>query len=275
MTWVYLDGEYVPATEARVATGDSALLYGRGLFETLRARRGAVYLLDRHIDRLEAGARVLGIAVPPAVEGLEAIVRELAERQCLEDARVRLTLTAGSESEPSVLFVQARAVTDYPERVYEKGLSAHVASVRRNETSPLARVKSLSCLDNLLAKEKARASGVDDAILLNTRELLAEGSTSNLFLIRDGQLLTPPIADGALPGITRGAVWELAEAAGIIVRELSMTMDDLRHADEAFLTNSVGGVMPLVSVDGSAVGSGSPGEVTGRLRALYEAAATA
>ena len=275
MTWVYLDGEYVPATEARVATGDAALLHGRGLFETLRARRGAVYLLDRHIDRLEAGAQVLAIAVPPAVEGLEAIVRELAERQCLEDARVRLTLTAGSESEPSVLFVQARAVTDYPERLYEKGLSAHVASVRRNETSPLARVKSLSCLDNLLAKEKARASGVDDAILLNTRELLAEGSTSNLFLIRAGRLLTPRVADGALPGITRGAVMELADAAGFGIRELSLTMDDLRHADEAFLTNSVGGVMPLVLVDGSAVGGGSPGEVTGRLRTLYEAAATA
>lgn len=275
MTWVYLDGDYLPAAEASVAASDAGLLYGRGLFETFRARRGAVYLLERHLDRLEAGAQTLGIALPPAVADLRAIVRELTERQCLEDARLRLTLTAGPESGRSVLFVQARAATDYPERVYERGMSAHVASVRRNETSPLARVKSLNYLDNLLAREEARGAGADEALFLNTRGLLADGSASNLFLIRDSQLLTPPVADGALPGITRGAVLELAEAAGINVRELSLTEDDLRHADEGFLTNAVGGVMPLVSVDGSNVGAGSPGEVACRLRALYEAAATA
>ncbi len=275
MTWVYLDGDYLTEADASVAASDPGLLFGRGLFETLRARGGDVYLLEGHLDRLEAGAEIIGMDVPPAVAELEAIVRELTERQRLEDARVRLTLTVGPESGRSAFFVQARAVTEYPERLYEKGLTVHVASLRRNETSPLARVKSLNCLDNLLAKEKARAAGVDDAILLNTRGLLAEGSTSNLFLIRDGNLHTPPIADGALPGITRGAVLELAEAAGISTRELSLTMDDLRHADEAFLTNSVGGVMPLVAVDGSNVGTGLPGEVTGRLRALYEAAATA
>ncbi len=275
MTWVYLDGAFVPSDEAKVAADDAGLLYGRGLFETFRARRGAVYLLERHFDRLESGARTLGIALGRTLADVRAAVRELTERCGLEDARVRLTLTAGSESGPPSLLIQARAATDYPEQIYERGMSALVAPGRRNETSPLVRVKSLNYLDNLLAREEARRAGADEALFMNTRGHLADGSATNVFVVREGELLTPPVEDGALPGITRGAVLELAAATRIGAREVSLTLGDLQGAAEAFLTNAVAGLVPLVSVDGARVGSGKPGLLTRRLRELYEAAATA
>ena len=274
MTWAYLDGSYLPAAEARLAAADAGLLYSRGLFETFRARRGAVYRLEDHLGRLRSGARLLGIVPPDALTGLAEIVRELARRCGIDDARVRLTLTAGPEGGQPSLLIQVRAAMDYPESLYQRGVSAVVAAVRRNERSPLSRVKSLNYLDNILAREWAQATGADAAILLNTRGLLTEASTSNLFVIREGELLTPPVEDGALPGVTRGAVLELARDAGIAVREKSLTLGDLRMADEAFLTNAVMGVMPLVSVDGARVGDGRPGPLTARIRGLYEAATT-
>ena len=275
MNWVYLDDAFVPASEAKVDAADRGVLHGRGLFETFRARRGGVYLLERHLVRLQEGARVLGIELPEGLARLPEIVRELAERCGLEDARVRLTLTAGPEEGDPSLLIQARPATDYPERLYERGIAAAVVGVRRNETSPLARVKSLNYLDNALAREEARRAGADEALLLNTKGSLAEGSAANIFLVTDGVLLTPRVTDGALPGVTRGAVLEMAAGADIPITETSLSLKDLRQADEACLTNAVAGVVPLVSVDGAKVGAGAPGEVTRRLRRLYEAAADA
>lgn len=272
MSWVYLNGAFLPAEEAKIAAGDAGLQHGRGLFETFRARGGAVYRLGEHVARLSDGARVLSIALPPALEGLAGIVRELTERCDLADARVRLTLTAGAEGGEPSLLIQAQPVTGYPAQLYMEGVSAVIAATRRNETSPLARVKSLNYLDNLLSREAARSAGAHEAIFLNTRGLLADGSASNVFLVRGGELLTPPVDDGALPGITRAAALDLARAAGIPAREASLTEDDLRSAEEAFLTNAVGGVVPLVSVEGHTVGTGAPGEVTRRVAALYDAA---
>ncbi len=273
--WVYLGGAFVSAEEARVAADDAGLLYGRGLFETFRARRGAVYRLEHHLERLQAGAKVLGIALPLASAEMMAIVRELTERCGLEDARVRLTLTAGPAEGGPVLLFQLRPATDYPEDLYQRGMSAGIAATRRNETSPLSRIKSLNYLDNLLARERARRTGADEALFLNTRGLLADGSATNIFIVRGGIILTPPVADGALPGVTRGAVLELAPAHGITVRQASLTLDDLRGADETFLTNAVAGVMPMVSVDGEKVGAGVPGTLTLRVREMYERAAKA
>jgi len=270
---VYLDGEYLPAAEARVGAGDAGLLYGRGLFETFRARQGEVYRLEGHFERLRTGAQLLGIALPLALAELRTAVRETADRCRLEDARVRLTLTAGPENGQASLLIQARPATDYPEALYQRGMTAIVSPVRRNETSPLSRVKSLNCLDNVLAREEAGRSGADTALLLNTRGALAEACTSNLFLVRDGGLLTPPVEDGALPGVTRHSILALARGEGITAHEVSLSLNELSAADEAFLTGAVMGVMPLVTVDGAKAGGGRPGPLTGRLRTLYETAA--
>lgn len=271
-TWAYQNGVFLPSNEARVAADDVGLLRGYGLFETFRARQGRVYLLDRHIARLRTGAGELDIAVPADVDRLPDIVSELAKRCELSDARVRLTLTAGPQGGQPALVLQAWPATDYPPEMYTHGVTAVIASMRRNETSPLAHIKSLSYLDNLLAKREALQAGADAAILLNTKGSLAESTSANVFIVLGGELLTPPIADGALPGVTRSAVLELAEGIGMAANKATLTTDDLLGADEAFLTNAVAGLLPLVSVDGRNVGSGGPGELTGRLRTLYEAA---
>ncbi len=277
MTLVYLDGAFLPADEARVPATGGGALFGRGVFETMRALAGRVFLFDAHMERLRHGARSLDLHEPDTPTIGEAIA-ELTRRLAIDDARVRVTLSAGEAAGgigSASLLVQARPATDYPPELYERGISAIVAGVRRNETSPLSRVKSVNCLDNVLARESARARGADEAILLNTRGLVAEGSVSNVFAVVAGALVTPPIDDGALPGVTRAAVLELARDARVAVRERSLTLRELEAATEAFVTNAVMGVMPLVSVGGAAIGAGQPGEPTRTMMRLYAAAVDA
>jgi len=268
--WVYLNGELVAAEQAALPALDRGLLYGYGLFETMRSYGGRVFRLAEHYRRLSAGAELLAIPVPLTLADLEEAVDATLARNGLPDARLRLTVTAGPEDgggSSVVLF--AREVTEYPPELRERGMAAVVSGVRRNETSPLARVKSLNCLDNLLAREKARRSGTGEALLLNTRGFIAEGAASNVFLVRDGALVTPGIQAGALPGITRRVVMELAGEEGVGVEEANLTLPDLLAAGEALLTNSVMEVMPLVTVDGKAIGSGRPGPLTERLARRY------
>jgi len=269
--WVYLNGELVAAEQAALPALDRGLLYGYGLFETMRSYGGRVFRLAEHYRRLEAGAEMLAIPVPLTLAALEEAVEATLARNGLPDAYVRLTVTAGpgGDGGNASVILFAREVTEYPPELRERGMAAVVSAVRRNETSPLARVKSLNCLDNLLAREEARRSGAGEALLLNTRDFIAEGAASNVFLVRNGTLVTPGVEAGALPGITRQAVLELAGEEGIEVVETSLALSDLAGAGEAFLTNSVMEVMPLVSVDGRPVGPGSPGPLTERLARRY------
>ena len=274
MTLVYLDGAFLPSGEALVpATGEGAL-FGRGVFETMRARGGRVFRFDAHLDRMERGARFLEMPEPDASAIGDAIV-ELTRRLAIEDARVRVTLLAGAaavDGEAASLLIQARPATDYPPKLYERGISATVAAVRRNEASPLSRLKTVNCLDNVLAREAARAKGAQESILVNARGLVAEGSASNVFAVVATEVVTPPIEDGALPGVTRAAVLELARDAGMGAGERSLTLREVESASEAFVTNAVMGVMPLVSVGGAPIGEGRPGEVTRAMMRLYAAA---
>jgi branched-chain amino acid aminotransferase group I len=270
VSWVYLNGELVEAERAVLPALDRGLLYGYGLFETMRSYGGRVFRLAEHYRRLEAGADLLAMSVPLTLTALETAVDATLARNGLPDARLRLTVTAGPEDGGgSSVVLLAREVTEYPPELRQRGMTAVLSGVRRNETSPLARVKSLNCLDNLLAREEARRSGAGEALLLNTRGFIAEGATSNVFLVRDGTLLTPAVEAGALPGITRQVVLDLAGEGGVAVEEADVSQGALAAADEAFLTNSVMEVMPLVSVDGRPVGTGRPGPLTERLAALY------
>ncbi|TAK56459.1 MAG: branched-chain amino acid aminotransferase, partial [Dehalococcoidia bacterium] len=158
-----------------------------------------------------------------------------------------------------------------PESLYPRGASAVVADVRRNETSPLSRLKTLNYLNNLLARRAARAAGADEALFLNTRGDVAEGAASNVFIVRGRELLTPPASAGALPGIARATVLELAPTLGLTPRESTLTLDSIRTADEAFLTNSLMEVLPLVRLDGAPIAGGRPGSATQSLRAAYRA----
>ena len=283
MRWIFVNGELIERPAARVSAQDRGLLYGYGLFETMRSYDGRVFRLEEHYRRLCDGASRLAMAVPLSLGDVGEAVDAVLKRNDLADAYLRLTVTAGASPDAACptgdtsVVLTAGPMTDYPQDMYRRGMSAVVSSVRRNETSPLCRVKSLNYLDNLLSREDARRRGADEAILLNTRGKVAEGSASNLFLVDGDKLMTPSIESGALPGITRQAVLELAAAAGLEAIESEIETQMLRDAPEAFLTNSVMEVMPLTRIDGLPVGpfgvaqdrSGRPGSLTERLGQMY------
>ena len=270
MRWIYLNGELVQQETATVSALDRGLLYGYGLFETMRSYGGRVFRLEEHYQRLCRGAERVGIEAPFSLADLAGATTGVLQRNGLEDARVRLMLTAGAEGAAGSVILLAREVTEYPRQLYRRGMSALVTPVRRNETSPLSGVKSLNYLENLLVREDARRQGVDEAILLNTRGLVAEGSASNVFLVLDGRLVTPNLSSGCLAGVTRQAVLELAAESGLEVIETDVELAAFEDASEAFLTGSVMEVMPLTRLDDGPVGSGRPGPVTGRLHRLYQ-----
>lgn len=270
MRWIYLNGELVQQETATVSALDRGLLYGYGLFETMRSYGGRVFRLEQHYQRLHEGAARLAMAAPLTLRELSDAVEAVLQRNELSDARVRLMLTAGAEGAAGSVTLVAREVTEYPRQLYRRGMSALVSSLRRNETSFLSGVKSLNYLDNLLAREDARRQGADEAILLNTRGLVAEGSASNVFLVLDGRLVTPNLSSGCLAGITRQAVLELASAAGLEPVESEVELSAFEDASEAFLTGSVMEVMPLTRLDGRPVGSGRVGPASERLHRLYQ-----
>lgn len=269
---VYLNGTLLPSAEARIAALDYGFLYGYGLFETMRAYgKGIVFRLERHMARLAASAGVLDITVD--TPALEAAIRETLTANHLSTARIRLTVSAGEGSpvpdpesctNPTVLIV-ATAYTPLAKESYR----AITATLRRNSRSPVAGMKTLSFTENLLARWEATRAGVDEAILLNDRDRVAEASMSNLFVVTGDVLRTPPLDAGVLPGITREAVLELAQRLDIAALEDDITLDELRQADEAFLTNSVIELMPLTGLDGRAIGGGTAGPVTQKLRGAY------
>ncbi len=243
----------------------------------MRSYGGRVFRLEEHYRRLCEGATVLAIGVALSLDGVAGAVRAVLERNNLTDAYLRLTLTAGAMPagrasgalEDTMVTLFAGPLSDYPDALYRRGMAVVTSAVRRNETSPLSRVKSLNYLDNLLAREDARGRDAEEAILLNTRGFVAEGSASNVFLVREDRLITPSIESGALAGITRQAVLELATSAGLEAVESEVEGPAFWDASEVFLTNSVMEVMPLTRLDGRPVGSGRPGPVTERLRRLY------
>jgi len=273
---VYLNGELVPRHEARISPFDRGFLYGYGLFETMRAYKGCVFRLERHLARLRRSAERLTFASGLGAYDLEQAIYRTLEANKLANARMRLTVSAGpgerglappAEGLITVL-VFAEKLALLP-KAYEQGIRAAIVSPRRNSLSPLSRIKSTNYLDNLMAYSEATALGADEAILLNERGFIAEGSMSNIFLVTNGLLLTPSEESGILPGITREAVLELARDLGIEAVAGEIPLADLTQADEAFLTSSVREVLPIASIDTKPVGQGRPGPMTKRLMAAY------
>jgi len=272
---VYLNGCLIPRSQASISVLDYGFLYGYGLFETMRAYGGQVFRLDSHLSRLARSAEILGLPIG-ALE-LKGAVMDTIQANKLGDARIRITISMGEGgmvpdpstcNKPTVLII-AGHYQPYPEQVYQKGFRAVVSSIRRNSQSPLSGLKSANYLENMLAKQEARAAGVDEALCLNEKGLLAEASMSNIFLVTDGILRTPGQESGILLGITRETILELASQLGINTIEQDIRLDELFRAQEAFLTNSLIEVMPLTEVDGKPIGSGRPGPVTQRLMADY------
>jgi len=274
--FAYLNGEIVSREDATVSAFDRGFLYGDGLFETIRAYDGSPFLLREHVARLARSASALGIRPPDAALVAEAVAQLITLNQ-LSDAYVRITLSRGIHAgalapdtppEPTLL-IEARKLSPYPNELYEQGATAVVSSLTHDSASPLRRHKTTSYLLSILARREAKERGADEALLVDAARHVAEGATSNVFAVRDGRLLTPPLEMNILPGITRAVVLGLAKEAGLPTEERRFTADELGSADEAFLTNSLMELLPLRSVDGRAMAS-APGDVTRALATAYK-----
>jgi branched-chain amino acid aminotransferase len=276
----WLGGEIVPLAQARIPITDHGLLYGDGLFEGIRILGGRVFRLDDHLARFAAGAGAIGLALPGGTEAARAAVLATARAFGEDEAYVRLIATRGEGAlgvdpascpAPRLLVIVDR-IALYDARQREQGLDLVTVSVRRPPPDVLdPRVKSLNYLNNVLAKREARMRGADEALVLNVHGHVAEAAVANVFCARDGGLWTPPGTDGALEGITRRTILELAADLGIAAGERTLGRFDLFAAEEAFLTGSGAGLVPVRSLDGQRIPA--PGKLFLRLREAFERAA--
>jgi branched-chain amino acid aminotransferase len=275
---VYLNGRVLEEGEAVLPLQDRGVLFGDGIFETIRAYAGQPFRLDRHLARLRRGCEALRLPLfPEDAEFAMAISHLYQENVGRGDAYVRITLTGGAYdgskdlTRPGTptLFVVVKPFEGYPDEYYTRGMRMAVTGVRRNSSSPLSRIKSNNYLDTLIAKQEARDRGADDAIFLNEQGHLAEASTANLFWVRNRGVFTPEIGCGLLPGITREAVVELCGGLEIACKEGCYLLGELTGADEVFISVSTGEVVPVSEVNGRKVGHACPGAVTSRLAEAY------
>ena len=278
---VYLNGALLPKEKAGISVDDYGFLSGAGLFETMRAYNGRIFRLERHIERLFSSASLVGLAEKLHKDELVQACEDTLKANGLSEARVRLTVSMGEAgvfpgkvTSPTRL-VTATPYTPPPQEEYKNGFRAYVTAFRQYSGATLAGIKSTGYLPNLLARHSAEEHGCDEAIFLNEKGQITEGSISNIFFIEsDGRLVTPPLGAGPLPGVTRQAVFELASTKDVEAFESATRLEDVPGCKEAFLTNSVAEVMPLVSIaDGErafTIGSGRPGEVTSKLMVAYK-----
>lgn len=273
---VWINGKFAENGEAQISVFDRGFMYGDGLFETMRSYDGAVFRIREHLDRLFSGLSVMKIKCPHDRKYLEDAVYGCLEANGLKEANIRLTVTRGAsltgsfsraDLKPNVVIITRHL--ELPTRAYEKGLAATIASIRQNDQSPVTGLKTLNFLTYILARTDAKEAGFDDAILLNTRGHVAEGTTANIFMVKHRQIMTPSLDCGILPGVTRGAVLAVAAAGGIKVKEGHFSERDLMGADEVFLTNSVIELLPVVRIGKRRIGKGEPGELTKRLHGMY------
>jgi branched-chain amino acid aminotransferase len=279
---VYIDGRLYPREEARISVFDHGLLYGDGVFEGLRIYHRRVFRLDAHLARLAASAQAIGLALPLDQAALADAVRDTVRANRQEDGYIRLVVTRGDGplgldpttcTHPRVIIIVAD-IAVYPPALYEAGIRVITAATRQVPAASVdPRIKSLNYLKNVLARLEAHAAGAAEALMLNAEGFVAECTADNVFALHDGIVRTPPATDGALDGITRAVVRELAVAEGLDWREERIGRYDLFTADECFLSGTGAELVSVVMLDGRVIASGRPGPVTRRLTAGLRALA--
>ena len=277
---IYIDGKFYSERDAKVSVFDHGLLYGDGIFEGIRAYNGRVFRLKEHIDRLFWSAKAILLDIPISHAQMMAAVVETCRRNRVRDGYVRLVVTRGVGTlglnpnrckNPSVIIIAGK-IQLYPPELYDRGMEIVTVPTTRNLHSALnPAIKSLNYLNNIMAKIEANNAGCEEAIMLNAEGFVAECTGDNLFIVSRGQLLTPPLSAGALYGITRQVVMDLAAASGLKVSEANLTRYDLFNADECFITGTAAELVPVVKIDGRCIGSGKPGPVTGSLETQFRA----
>jgi branched-chain amino acid aminotransferase len=277
---IYIDGQFLDEANAKVSVFDHGLLYGDGIFEGIRAYNGRVFKLKEHIDRLFYSAKAILLNIPLSHAEVMRAVVDTCRQNGIRDGYIRLLVTRGVGGlglnpnrckKPSVIVI-ADKIQLYPAEMYERGLDIITVPTVRNLHSALnPAIKSLNYLNNILAKIEANNGGCEEAIMLNSEGYVSECTGDNIFIIKDGQMFTPPLSAGALYGITRGVVMELARLSGLPVSEPNLTRYDMFNADECFLTGTGAELIPVVRIDGRVVGTGKPGQVTKDLVTKYKA----
>jgi branched-chain amino acid aminotransferase len=274
---IWMNGRITDAADARVSIFDHGLLYGDGIFEGIRFYGGRPFRLEEHLARLERSAAAIELALPYARDALRAAIDAVIVRAGAPDGYLRLVVTRGEGDlglDPRSCKHPTTIIAAAPVRFFENadaGVAVIVASTRQAPADVVdARIKSLNYMNRLLARLEAIRAGADEAFMLDARGHLAEGTTDNVFLVRDGVLLTPPVTDGALEGITRAVVLGLAKDLGLATLEASVGTYDLRAAEEAFLVGTGAGLVPVRCIDGRPVGS-CPGPLFARIRDAFDA----
>jgi len=271
---VYINGELVPKSQAKISVFDHGFLYGDGVFESVLVSNGVAFKLKEHIDRLYDSAKVLCIEIPMSKEEMIKTVADVVRANGFKDAYVRLIVTRGVGDlgldprkcqKPTIIIIVDK-IKLYDEGALSKGLTAIISSVRRDRVDATTHeVKSMNYLNNILAKLEANAVGADEAIMLDDRGFVSEGTADNIFIVKDGVIYTPPRTCGILPGITRTRVMKLAEELGYKVVEKDITPAEVLTADEVFLTGTAAGIVPVTKIAGRVVGDGKPGPITRKL----------
>lgn len=278
--YVFVDGDWRPKEEARISVFDHGLLYGDGVYEGLRAYGGRVFMIEAHLQRLKRSARCLGIDVPKTAHEITTLIERGMERNNVSNAYIRLLVTRGTGPigpdptpccEPQLIVM----VRDIPPLHGQRqgGIRVALASVRRcGVDSATAQIKSLNYLPTILGKREANRMGVDDVILLDPRGFVAEAPVANVFIVRDGDVLTPSRASGILEGVTRAVVMDLLSEAGVQVFEKDLTPYDLSVAEEMFLTGTHAEIVPVEEYNGAAVGNSAPGPLTMKVLEMFREA---
>lgn len=275
---IYLDGRFVEQAEAKISVFDHGLLYGDGVFEGIRVYHGRIFRLEQHLDRLWDSAKAIMLNIPLTREELTQACCEACRLNGVQDGYIRLVVTRGPGNlglnpfqcpKPTV-FIIADKIELYPEKVYREGIELITAATQRVNVAAISpSIKSLNYLNNILAKIEAIHAGTIEAIMLNSAGYIAECTGDNLFIVRRGRIETPPVSDGALIGITRNVIIELAGKLGLPAAETHLTRYDLMTADECFITGTAAEIVPVAKVDCRPIGTGRPGTITLKLIAAF------
>lgn len=277
---IFIDGRYYNQQDAKISVFDHGLLYGDGVFEGIRAYNSRVFKLKEHIDRLFCSAKSILLTIPMSHAEVMRAVVETCRKNRIRDGYIRLVVTRGvgtlglnpSRCKRGAVIIIAGKIQLYPPELYERGMEIVTVPTTRNVQNAVnPAIKSLNYLNNILAKIEANNAGCEEAIMLNAQGFVSECTGDNLFIVKEDHLLTPPLSAGALYGITRRVVMEIAEESGCRVAECNLSRHDLFNADECFLTGTGAEIVPIVKIDGRVIGSGKPGATTQKLVGQYHA----
>lgn len=275
---VYIDGKMVPKEEATISVFDHGFLYGDGVFEGIRCYSGNIFRLEEHLDRLYESARTIMLEIPITRDELRQATLDAVAANRMQDAYIRLVISRGKgdlgidpfKCKKATVVIIVDTIKLYPEEFYSNGIRLITSSIPRIPSQCLdPRIKSLNYLNNILAKLEAKGAGVPEALMLNYQGRVAECTADNIFIAKRGVLKTPDLMQGALGGITREAVMDLAREMDISVREEQMGVHDVYNADECFLTGTGAEIVPVIEVDSRSIGDGKPGKLTLELLKRY------